>query len=735
MQPMPSTITVVSKDQPADDEYIWKKSEKKTFYAYANVPSDATVALIEKAGGQTMTCTGIPGTDVLMGYYQGEGKTGTGDAAKPTGTASIQFHHPLAAVKVKTGTLAEGVTISSVAIEKVYGKGALMVKQEEDTFTWTRGDEAEFKDENLVESIALTCDGEAEFVIPQTVPSKARIRVTLKEDGVPFNVYSPLSGITWKADTVYTYTIGYNPQPEELLPGKFSISADKYVQFSRGNLQATYHSSSSSYSWAFAANQYDCVGFASGSGNTTIKDDGSNEDGAVVDLFGWTAAGKYSDGMKQYGINKSTSNSDYRVTGDASDECCNWGKAIDGTGSLWCTLSGNKGEWDYLLNDRSNAAQKWGMATIMSVKGAVILPDYWTLPEGCSFTAGKTSSYYEANKYDSDTWAKMEQAGAVFLPAAESREGIIRGETDAVDLCGYYWSQTATSSNNVYRMNFSRGGFPATNSQVPHRGHSVRLVQRFDKPEPPILLPGRFSINSTEYVQFSRGNLQATYDASSSKYTWDFAWRQFDYVGNAPGNTKIGGSQVDGAIVDLFGWSTAKTNYGIATSKTEKDYAGAFVDWSTALDSEPNTWHTLSGGESGEWYYLLKERVVNGGKGEGYSYSNKASSGATIGGITYKGLFIYPDNYSGKAIGEDGAPDTWLDINMAGIVFLPAAGVREVSTVSSAGTRWCYWSSTNHSNGPTYYRAFHIDSNGDDAKKDNQRYFGFSVRLVQKFSK
>lgn len=199
----------------ADDEYIWKKAETKTFYAYANVPSGATMAQLSNAGGQTMTLSALPDKDVLMGYYAGNGSTGS--PAMQTGTASIQFHHPFAAVKVKKGTVAEGVTITGVAIENVYGKGGevdggkLMVKQEENTFTWTRADGDSFKDENLVESISVTCDGEAALVLPQTFPSKARIRVTLQQGGKTFNVYHLLSD-TWIAGTLYTYTVGYAPE-------------------------------------------------------------------------------------------------------------------------------------------------------------------------------------------------------------------------------------------------------------------------------------------------------------------------------------------------------------------------------------------------------------------------------------------------------------------------------------------------------------------------------------------
>ena len=78
--------------------------------------------------------------------------------------------------------------------------------------------------------------------------------------------------------------------PAGALPGKFTVDMEgKQVFFSRGNLQATWHSSTGSYSWDFAANQYDIVGDAPG--NTTIGE--GQADGAAVSLFGWSTPATY----------------------------------------------------------------------------------------------------------------------------------------------------------------------------------------------------------------------------------------------------------------------------------------------------------------------------------------------------------------------------------------------------------------------------------------------------------
>ena len=117
-------------------------------------------------------------------------------------------------------------------------------------------------------------------------------------------------------------------------------------------------------------------------------------------------------------------------------------------------------EWYYLLLTRG--ADKRGTATVNSVKGLLILPDNWTMPDGCSFDPSATN-----NVYDVDQWAAMENAGAVFLPAA------------FVDICRY-WSSTPDFEDDqfAFYINF--------NTQNPTAGfiyndgisnsYSVRLV-------------------------------------------------------------------------------------------------------------------------------------------------------------------------------------------------------------------------------------------------------------------
>ena len=244
----------------------------------------------------------------------------------------------------------------------------------------------------------------------------------------------------------------------------------------------------------------------------------------------------------------------------------------------------------------------------------------------------------------------------------------------------------------------------------------------------PGALVGKFSVSSTDKVYFSKGNLQATYDGSN--WTWAFAANQWDYIGNAAGNTMVTATSPfisENATVDLFGWVGASSNwadnvnqYGITSSSATNNKNGygnvadetLKSDWGTLIGSG---WRTLS---MAEWTYLLATRTVNGGKGADKSYTlNQSVNGK-------KGMVIYPDNYTGAVY----SGDNWASFEAAGCVFLPAAGWRDGTTIkNSINDRGYYWSTT-PSNATAAKRMFF--AGGLELNGDNSRAFGFSVRLV-----
>ena len=228
--------------------------------------------------------------------------------------------------------------------------------------------------------------------------------------------------------------------PTGALPGKFTVDMEgKQVYFSKGNLQAIWHSSTGNYSWGFAANQYDIVGDAPG--NTTIGE--GQIDGAAVSLFGWSTPATY------YGI--ATSSSRYEYPGDFID----WGTAYCRDYDIspedtWRTLS--KNEWDYLLQHN-----KHGWATVNGMGGLVIAPDGFE---------GSINTIYEP--YHLSTY------NLVFLPAESSRSGL---EVNlGVGQFGHYYSETRVTGYSAYSLYFYNGYAKCGNFENRHIGCSIRLV-------------------------------------------------------------------------------------------------------------------------------------------------------------------------------------------------------------------------------------------------------------------
>ena len=221
--------------------------------------------------------------------------------------------------------------------------------------------------------------------------------------------------------------------------GKFSIGGSNTVHFSQGNLKRV------SGTWSFHDNQYDALGSWSST---------------ACDLFYWETTGNYGSGENCV------------TSSGTSSDVVNWGvNAISNGGNVANAYSTpSKNQWIYLFNSRSGYSSKYGSATVCSQHGVVILPDHWTLPTGCSFTSGMSG--WSTNSYDATAWAKMEAAGAVFLPAAGYRYGT---KVSGVGHNDYYWSSTANGGYawNVY---FSENLVDPGYVNLRDGGQSVRLV-------------------------------------------------------------------------------------------------------------------------------------------------------------------------------------------------------------------------------------------------------------------
>ncbi|MGM9837222.1 MAG: hypothetical protein ACI30A_01885 [Paludibacteraceae bacterium] len=226
-----------------------------------------------------------------------------------------------------------------------------------------------------------------------------------------------------------------------------------------------------------------------------------------------------------------------------------------------------------------------------------------------------------------------------------------------------------------------------------------------------------FRVSATQQVFFAPGNLQ--YQASTD--TWRFAEHQQDIMGS---NNELypGGQNFDNSgnlldfyedptvWIDLFGYSTAETNFGVNNSASDINYHGAFIDWGSKMPAEGgNAWRTPT---KEEWQYVLEERpnatalrgLATVVEGEGFLAEE------------YTGCILLPDDWAGsegvtfipwtsndlddaaaKANVNNWSPEDLEKMLAQGAVWLPNAGWRKGSgifTVQGVNKGGCYWAAS-----------------------------------------
>ena len=263
------------------------------------------------------------------------------------------------------------------------------------------------------------------------------------------------------------------PLPEGALPGLFSVSPTQQVRFSKGNLQ--YQASTDT--WRFAENQWDYVG--NDNDNISLTYTG------WIDLFAWGTGNNPIQGSI--------------ITYSDFSTFVDWGvNPISNGGNQnnsWRTLS--NAEWDYILYSRSgsqigdvwNASFVW--ATVNNVQGLIIFPDIYNHPAEVIVPRyiNSPNSNGSYNNYSVSEWSEMEDAGAVFLPAAGLRVLDLPPTTSAhlgtngVNQVGVYWTSSIGHDNvegrivgllyfGNSRLSTGYGGWA-----VQCERYSVRLIQ------------------------------------------------------------------------------------------------------------------------------------------------------------------------------------------------------------------------------------------------------------------
>ena len=242
-------------------------------------------------------------------------------------------------------------------------------------------------------------------------------------------------------------------EPVNALPGQFTINANgTKVRFSMGNLQYQ----AATRTWHFAEHQWEWVGDANSFTNN-----------GWIDLFEFGSGYNPMSASYYYYHNRNF---------------CDWGgNAISNGGNtpnIWRTLTAD--EWIYLLKTRAGASVKMATGNIDGVHGLILLPDSWTQPSGCSFNAGfaDEENDWTHNTYTLAQWTMMENAGAVFLPAAGK---LLSGSVIHVGEFGSYWSSTPHHDYEASSVKFWGDSALVMSSDSYDDGLSVRLVIEVSK--------------------------------------------------------------------------------------------------------------------------------------------------------------------------------------------------------------------------------------------------------------
>lgn len=265
-----------------------------------------------------------------------------------------------------------------------------------------------------------------------TVPTNALPAIKFFKE---WNTAADGSGTAYSVDDSITPAADITLYAQWSKPG-FSVASDKRVYFSKGNL---YWNGSA---YRFEDNQYDITYTWT---TSHVSHFYYSKDAVIARTGSYSDAGR-ADNDVLFAYN---------------------GGAVSG----YTVLS--VPEYDYLINGREDAADKWGGATVNGVTGLVILPDAGLKSGSPAFVSGNASGY-TTNEYSASEWAQMEASGALFLPSTGFRNG---GSDAAWTANGIYMSSTSNSKDKVHRLAYNSSAIYTTTSEADRSyGVAIRLV-------------------------------------------------------------------------------------------------------------------------------------------------------------------------------------------------------------------------------------------------------------------
>lgn len=332
---------------------------------------------------------------------------------------------------------------------------------------------------------------------------------TLEDQKLRTVTVNTSSAVTLPRNYIVPMHVESTPTEDNGLTGYFSVRGDAEgndsykVVFSRGNLQHVETALPNTGTWKFADRQYDffaCNNLAAAGHNIST----------TTDLFAWSfdysGDNTRDDKFGMFTYDYWNDFDDWTAGGTFQD----WGyyKTISGDAPhTWFTMTSD--EWFYLLHTRVHKTgdDLRGKAKITGIAdhpgrlsmsgnthptevyGFILLPDDWTpgdVPTGISFTPASQDSLYQ-NVYNISEWARLEAAGAMFLPAAgyaepygnpEAAEGSVVVFDNATNQNGNYWTSTKKEVEGSWASTYAESHYLAFqyNTYYWHLQTSSRLM-------------------------------------------------------------------------------------------------------------------------------------------------------------------------------------------------------------------------------------------------------------------
>ena len=544
--------------------------------------------------------------------------------------------------------------------------------------------------------------------------------------------------------------------PDGALKGVFSVSADKQVYFSQGNLYAK-KDNNGMWNWGFYAKQYQYNSLSTSNPRTAQNTD------TEIDLFTWGYS--ESTSLSPTGTDYVTGHPndgdklDYEKVSSAGGD--DWGVAYCESNNItvgtWRTLT--TAEWQYLFNRGSytsevrNGKYKYGVTVCGKANCVVLLPDGWKW-EGDVGTEWQTE-YPETQTNNEVTWQKMEDAGAVCLTAAGHRDSST--VTNFGD-DGSYWSSTAGDEGRAYYARILSRGVNPDSRDYRYFGYSVRLVTDVSAAPTPtptdvdyIEIKAKYNGTDSTILKWSRQNLAIT---DSGNKPWK---------GGNESAVKVPGTNDDVVVGDYFQWAAYAGYCGDATA-TDKGLLiyDSFLNTKCVDGGSEDSFALKSAGGSDKYQFITSNSPGYVGISPYYSgsaYTQYTSAPVNLDSsddvaniilgdnwrmptsaefqamreATYwawdgadKGYYVYVPNPSDDAGKVNNGTGSYIKSDA--LLFFPAAGIGEKITLYDAGSVGHYWTSTLYSTiGNAYFLSF--SGSGITPYRDS-RYRGRSVRPV-----